>query len=80
MAFDLWRENAGGRARGATCNSTRIDEADARAARRELVGNRAAHDASPDNGDVHTGDSIWLRATGHGLRARGVCRLKPVAR
>ena len=32
---------------GAACNSTRIDEADARAARRELVGDGAAHDAAP---------------------------------
>ena len=31
-----------------------------RAARRKLVGDRAAHDAGTDDGDLHMGNSIWL--------------------
>ena len=53
MTFDLRGKNAGRCAGGATGDASRVNEVNARAARRKLVGDRAAHDAGPDDGDLH---------------------------
>jgi hypothetical protein len=53
VAFDLGSEDAGRRAGGAARDAPGINELNARTARRELVSDGTAHDASPDDGDVH---------------------------
>ena len=60
MSFDVGREDSGRCAGGTTANATRIDELYADTAGRKLVGDGAAHDAGPNDGDLHTGNSIRL--------------------
>ena len=43
---------------GTTGDAAGINQLHARAARRKLVGDCAAHDAGTDDGDVHMGNSI----------------------
>ena len=53
MTFDERREDARRRAGCAASGAARINELHARAARRELVSDGAAHDTRADDGDLH---------------------------
>jgi hypothetical protein len=56
MPLDVWSEHAGRRTRRPLSGAARIDHGHLRAARRELVGDGAAHDARADDGDLHMED------------------------
>ena len=60
VPFYLWSENTGRCSSGAARHATGINQPNARTARRELVSDGTPHDARPDDGDVHKGDSIRL--------------------
>src|SRR5205823_4786620 len=53
VPLDVRREDPRGRLRGAAAGAAHIDDADARAARCELMGDRASDDAAADDGDPH---------------------------